>query len=202
MTFYRVFRMTTMSALRAVTTNSSLLHDFRDSPPHIRYMGIAVLQIRRFAAGTLCAATLVLSSVAQAQVADDPQLDGLSTRGRGFRLNLEETPVLVIELPWQRSRETTAECSRKVEIPSAPLEDPVGNADIQTTDTASGLDDHVKPRPNWTLPENRRTSWAWRLLCLADRHGDSPQCWVNDVTRIYRAEAYRMGISPPGTWWD
>ena len=31
-----------------VTTKSSFLHDFRDSPPDIRYKGIAVLQIRRF----------------------------------------------------------------------------------------------------------------------------------------------------------
>jgi hypothetical protein len=194
--------MTTMSAIRAVTTNSSLLHDFRDSPPHIRYMGIAVLQIRRFAAGTLCAATLVLSSVAQAQVADDPQLDGLSTRGRGFRLNLEETPVLVIELPWPRSQKVTAESPQETETGNVPRVDLVGFVALHTTYPLFGLDEHERPRLTWTMPEIRRTSWAGRLLCLADRHGDSPQCWENDVTRIFQAEAYRMGISPPGTWFD
>ena len=70
-------------------------------------MGFSVLHFRRFAAGVLCAATLVLSSAAQAQVADDPQFEGLSASGRGFRLQLEETSVLVIELPWARSQKAT-----------------------------------------------------------------------------------------------
>ena len=165
-------------------------------------MGIAVLQIRRFAAGTLCAAALVLSSVAQAQLADDPQLEGLSTRGRGFRLNLEETPVLVIELPWARSPKATAESTQEVETSRVPLADLVGYTALRTTYTLSGLDEHERPRLTWTMPQIRRTSWAWSLLCLADRHGDSPQCWENDVTRILQAEAYRMGINLPRTWFD
>ena len=165
-------------------------------------MGIAVLQIRRFAAGTLCAATLVLSSVAQAQVADDPQLDGLSTRGRGFRLNLEETPVLVIELPWPRSQKVTAESPQETETGNVPRVDLVGFVALHTTYPLFGLDEHERPRLTWTMPEIRRTSWAWRLLCLADHHGDSPLCWENNVTRTIRAEAFRMGIEPPGTWAD
>ena len=164
-------------------------------------MGFAVPQKRRFAAGVLCTAALVLSSTAQAQVADDPEVEGHAIC-REFRLHLEETPVLVIELPWARSQNATAKGPRRGETPSGPLAGLVGYTVLHPTYTLPGLDQHVEPRFTWTLPESRRTSWAWSLLCLADRHGDSPQCWENDVTRIFQAEAYRMGIGLPGTWAD
>jgi len=165
-------------------------------------MGFTVLQMRRFAAGVLCTAALVLSSIAQAQVADDPEVEGLATTCREFRLHLEETPVLVIELPWARSQKVTAESPREIEKGSAPLVDLVGYVNLHSTYPLFGLDEQERPRLSWTMPEIRRTSWAWRLLCLADRHGDSPQCWENDVTRIFQAEAYRLGIAVPGTWFD
>ena len=90
-----------------VTTNSSLLHDFRNSPPDLEYMGFSVLHFRRFAAGVLCATALSHVSVAQAQVADAPQVDDLAKRCCVFRLHLDETSVLVIDLPWARSRKAT-----------------------------------------------------------------------------------------------
>ena len=164
-------------------------------------MGFAVPQMRRFAAGVLCTAALVLSSTAQAQVADDPEVEGLAIC-REFRLHLEETPVLVIELPWARSQNATAKGPRRGETPSGPLAGLVGYTVLHPTYTLPGLDQHVEPRFTWTLPESRRISWAWRLLCLADHHGDSPLCWENNVTRTIRAEAFRMGIEPPGTWAD
>ena len=90
-----------------VTTKSSFLHDFRDSPPDLKHMDSAVLHIRLFAAGVLCATALSHVSVAQAQVADDPQVDDLAKRCCVFRLHLDETSVLVIDLPWARSRKAT-----------------------------------------------------------------------------------------------
>ena len=161
-------------------------------------MGFSVLHFRRFAAGVLCAATLVLSSAAQAQVADDPQFEGLSASGRGFRLQLEETSVLVIELPWARSQKATAESPQEIETGSAPLVDLVGYTALHSTCPLSGLDEHERPRFTWTMPEIRRTSWAWSLLCLADRHGDSPQCWENDVTAFFKQKRIEWGSACPG----
>lgn len=186
------------SAICAVTTNSSLLHDFRDSSPYIDYMGYAETQVRRIAAGVLCATALVLSPAVQAQVAEDPQVDDLAKRCCVFPLHLDETPVLVIDLPWARSRKATALSPREIETGSALLVDLLGYMALHS---ACPLE-HERKRPTWTMSEIRRISWAGGLLCLADRHGASPQCWKNDVTRLFQVEAYRMGISPPGTWAD